>query len=312
MSSPRSTAATSPPASSSGSTGSRSTGYRRAYGANLNDSLLEQMGIDQRILQQMIDEEASLAEADRLGIEATDGELRARIMSLPSFKDENGQVHRRRPIPTAPPHAAAADAARPVRRRSAARPRRHEAACCAHRLDYRDRRRRRRGVSSSQREGEARASCRSARTSSGRESPQRRGDVGAFRGQNKETYRLPEKRKVKYLLIDAQALRARVTVTPQEIQDAYRENQQQYSTPEQVKSQPHPAEDRRGQERRGRAEAGRSAARQGQVGRRLRRFARPTPKTTRTKTRAATSVCSAAVAWSPSSSRRRSRWNRAR
>ena len=42
------------------------------------------------IPQQLIDEEAAVAEAERLGITATDGELRARIPSLPSFQ-ENGK-----------------------------------------------------------------------------------------------------------------------------------------------------------------------------------------------------------------------------
>src|SRR6185503_10664565 len=42
--------------------------YRQSYGANVDDKLLKQLGIDQRIVQQMIQEEASLAEARRIGI----------------------------------------------------------------------------------------------------------------------------------------------------------------------------------------------------------------------------------------------------
>jgi peptidyl-prolyl cis-trans isomerase D len=64
--------------------------YRRAYGGNIDDRLLKQMGIDRRILQQMIDEEAGLAEARRLGISTSDAEVRARILALPAFQ-ENGQ-----------------------------------------------------------------------------------------------------------------------------------------------------------------------------------------------------------------------------
>src|SRR5512134_2456946 len=64
--------------------------YRSAYGANMDERLLKQLGIDQRIVQQMIEEEASLAEARRLGITATDEEVRQRIASLPAFQ-ENGQ-----------------------------------------------------------------------------------------------------------------------------------------------------------------------------------------------------------------------------
>src|SRR3954454_2784556 len=64
--------------------------YRQAYGANVDERLLKQLGIDQRIVQQMIQEEASLAEAGRLGITASDAEVRERILSLPAFQ-ENGQ-----------------------------------------------------------------------------------------------------------------------------------------------------------------------------------------------------------------------------
>ncbi len=64
--------------------------YRRAYGGNIDDRLLKQMGIDRRILQQLIDEEAALAEAHRLGISTSDEEVRARILALPAFQ-ENGQ-----------------------------------------------------------------------------------------------------------------------------------------------------------------------------------------------------------------------------
>src|SRR5712671_4331126 len=64
--------------------------YRQSYGANVDDKLLKQLGIDQRIVQQMIQDEASLAEAKRLGISASDAELRERILALPAFQ-ENGQ-----------------------------------------------------------------------------------------------------------------------------------------------------------------------------------------------------------------------------
>src|SRR3990170_546462 len=64
--------------------------YRQSYGANIDDRLLKQLGIDQRIVQQMIQEEASLAEAKRLGIRASDAEVRERILALPAFQ-ENGQ-----------------------------------------------------------------------------------------------------------------------------------------------------------------------------------------------------------------------------
>src|SRR5215471_4489291 len=48
--------------------------YRSAYGGQMSDQLLKQLGIDQQILQQMVDERAALAEAERVGIQVSDEE----------------------------------------------------------------------------------------------------------------------------------------------------------------------------------------------------------------------------------------------
>jgi peptidyl-prolyl cis-trans isomerase D len=64
--------------------------YRQSYGAQVDERLLKQLGIDQQIVQRMIQDEASLAEAKRLGIGASDAEVRERILALPAFQ-ENGQ-----------------------------------------------------------------------------------------------------------------------------------------------------------------------------------------------------------------------------
>ncbi len=61
-------------------------------------------------------------------------------------------------------------------------------------------------------------------------------DVAAFFEQSKETYRIGERRKVRYLLLDAQAIRNNITVPEQDIQRAYRQNIDQYSQPEQVRA----------------------------------------------------------------------------
>ena len=54
---------------------------------------------------------------------------------------------------------------------------------------------------------------------------------------NPETYRVPEKRRVRYLNIDVGGCcRPRMTVTPQEVEARYNQNNQTYSTPEQVRA----------------------------------------------------------------------------
>ena len=85
--------------------------YRSAYGANMSDQLLKQLGIEQQILQQMVDERAALAEADRLGIQVSDEEVRQRIFAHARLPGERA-LHRRAALPAAAAHAAAADDAR--------------------------------------------------------------------------------------------------------------------------------------------------------------------------------------------------------
>lgn len=64
--------------------------YRNAYGGQMNDQLLKQLGIDRQILQQLIDEESMVAESRKQGITVSDVEIRERILALPGFQ-ENGK-----------------------------------------------------------------------------------------------------------------------------------------------------------------------------------------------------------------------------
>src|SRR5438445_10648440 len=66
--------------------------YRSAYGGNMSEQLLKQLGIEQQILQQMVDEQAALAEADRLGIRSSDEEVRQRIFAMPAFQDNGAFI----------------------------------------------------------------------------------------------------------------------------------------------------------------------------------------------------------------------------
>jgi peptidyl-prolyl cis-trans isomerase D len=62
------------------------TNYRNAYGGQMNDQLLKQLGIDRQILNQLVDEEAMVAESRKQGITVSDAEIRERILALPGFQ----------------------------------------------------------------------------------------------------------------------------------------------------------------------------------------------------------------------------------
>ena len=61
-------------------------------------------------------------------------------------------------------------------------------------------------------------------------------EVASYFDAHKDDFKIPEKRKIRYLLIDVDAMRAKVVVPPADIERAYNSNIEQYSTPEQVRA----------------------------------------------------------------------------
>ena len=208
--------------------------YRTAYGNNMSEQLLKQLGIDQQILQQMVDERAALAEADRLGIDANDEEVRQRIVSFPAFQ-ENGafigeqryqQLLRMQRPPMAPNEFEAN-----VRRQLIIEKLRASLtdwlAVPDKELEQEYRRRNNKvklAVVSFTAD-----TFRSQVTATDAE-------VTSYFGAHSADFKVPEKRKVRYLLIDLDALRAKVVVPSADIERSYNNSIEQYSTPEQVRA----------------------------------------------------------------------------
>ena len=214
--------------------GQQMQAYRSAYGANMDQRLLKQLGIDQRIVQQMIEEEAALAEARRLKISATDEEVRERILSLPAFQ-ENGQfigdARYRQLLNMQVPPMRPDEFEEQVRRGITVE--KLQGAL----TDW---------ISVSDAEVEAEFKRRNEKVKLAvvsiagdtlREGIQvSDAELAAHFESKKDFYRIPEKRKIRYALVDLQAIRQRTPVTEQDVQRSYEDNQQQYSTPEQVRA----------------------------------------------------------------------------
>lgn len=208
--------------------------YRQSYGANVDERLLKQLGIDQRIVQQMVDDEAALIEAGRVGIGASDAEVRERILALPAFQ-ENGQFigdqRYRQLLRMQTPPMRPDEFEDEIRRGIVAEKlqaaltgwmtvsdaevaqefnRRNEKVKLAVIVFPAD-------------------TFRASVTASD-------ADVAKYFEERKAAYRVPEKRKIRFIAIDQEALRAKVSVTGQQIERAYNDNIQQYSTPEQVRA----------------------------------------------------------------------------
>jgi peptidyl-prolyl cis-trans isomerase D len=208
--------------------------YQRAYGDSLNEQLLRQMGIEQQILQQLIDERAAVAEAERLGLRISDQEVAQRIYAMPAFQQDGvfaGERVYERVLQMQRPPLSKAEFEENLRR-----------ALLVDKLraavtDWVT-------VSEADVEREYRNRNEQVKLELAVFSPDRfRGDVTladadleTYYTEHQERYRVPEQRKIRYLLIDTEALRATVDVPPAEIERNYRENIEQYSTPEQVRA----------------------------------------------------------------------------
>src|SRR5688572_15320076 len=64
--------------------------YRSQFGGSVSEQLLQQLGVDQQVLTQMVDEQVAVLEAERHGITVSDDELAQQIFAIPGLQ-ENGQ-----------------------------------------------------------------------------------------------------------------------------------------------------------------------------------------------------------------------------
>ena len=208
--------------------------YRSAYGANMSEQLLKQLGIEQQILQQMVDERAALAEAERLNITASDEEVRQAILTMPAFQENGvfiGDQRYQQLLRMQRPPMTAAEFEDSVRRQLTVQKLR------ASLTDWMS-------VADSELEQEYRhrndkvkLAVVSFTADSFRNQVQvSDADVASYFDAHKNDFKIPEKRKIRYALIDIDAMRAKINVPTADVERAYNNNIEQYSTPEQVRA----------------------------------------------------------------------------
>jgi peptidyl-prolyl cis-trans isomerase D len=208
--------------------------YRSAYGGQMNEQLLKQLGIENQILQQMVDERAALAEADRLGITVSDEEVRRRILATPAFQENGafiGETRYQQLLRMQRPPMTASQFEDNVRRSLAVDKLKSSVTdwLSVADKDLETEYRHRNNKVKLAVVGFTADSFRPQVTATDAE-------IASYFDGHKDAFKIPEKRKVKYFLIDIDALRTKVVVPPAEIEQAYANNSQQYETPEQVRA----------------------------------------------------------------------------
>jgi peptidyl-prolyl cis-trans isomerase D len=208
--------------------------YQRAYGNSVNPDLLRQMGIDQQILRQMLDERAAVQEARRLGLKVSDAEIAQRVRSMPAFQRDGhfaGTEMYRMVLRSQSPPLTTTEFEESLRRSLLVDKLRRALTDWIAVSDA--------AVESEFRRRNEKVKADLVVFSADRFRDQvtlADADVAAYFEKHKEQYRVPEKRKIKYLLIDIEAMKARITVPPGDVERYYRQNIEQYSSPEQVRA----------------------------------------------------------------------------
>jgi peptidyl-prolyl cis-trans isomerase D len=207
---------------------------RQAYGGNFDEKMLQQLGITQRIVSQMVDEAAMVSEAERLGLSVSDSELRERIVRSANFQ-QNGQfvgdVMYREILQMQRPPLRPAEFEDQLRRSLLAEKlqavvtnwiRVSDADVDA---EYRKRNEKVKLDLAVFTASQFRAGIQPTDA-----------ELAAQFAAHPDTYKMPEKRRVRFIAINADALAQKITVTPDEVEAKYKSTIQLYSTPEQVRA----------------------------------------------------------------------------
>src|SRR3954447_21164868 len=208
--------------------------YQRASGSSLNEQFLKQMGIDQQILQQLIDERAAAAEAERLGLSVSDQEVAQRIYAIPAFQQNGqfaGQEVYRQVLQMQRPPLTTNEFEENLRRALLVEKLRSAVTdwISVPETDVEREYRRRNEKAKLDLVVFSADTLRDQVKLSD-------ADLTSYFDQHKEQYRVGEKRKIRYVLADADALKAHIVVPPGDVEKYYRENTQMFSTPEQVRA----------------------------------------------------------------------------
>jgi peptidyl-prolyl cis-trans isomerase D len=208
--------------------------YRNAYGGQINDQLIKQLGIDRQILNQLVDEEAMVAESRKQGFTVSDVEIRERILSLPGFQENGrfvGEQRYRQILQFQNPPMTTTEFENSLRRALQIEKLRNaltgwmsvsDAEVAA---EYRNRNEK---VKLDVVPITADAFLSQVAATDA--------EIAAAFEKSKERYRIGEKRKIKYALLNVDKVRETIQLPEAEIEAFYKQNLAQYQTPAQVRA----------------------------------------------------------------------------
>ena len=208
--------------------------YRSAYGGQIKDQLIKQLGIDRQILNQLVDEEAMVAESRKQGLTVSDVEIRERILALPGFQQNGkfvGEQRYRQILQFSNPPMTTAEFERSPRRALQIEKLRSALTGWMSVSDVEvaaEFRKRNEKVKLDVVPVTAEAFKNQVTVNDA--------EIAAAFEKSKERYRIGEKRKIKYALLNVEQVRQTITVPETEVTAFYQQNITQYQTPAQVRA----------------------------------------------------------------------------
>ena len=208
--------------------------YRRQSSGEVSEEVLRSLGIDRQILQGMIARYAAVAEAERLGLAVSDAEVRHRIVNLPGFQLNGqfiGEARYRQTLQMQRPPMTPAQFEEEVRRDIMFE--RLEAAVtgwiAVSDAEVADEHRRR--------NERVRVQVVAFRGDDYFDEVEADDDEVAARYEEEPlAYEAPEKRQLRFLLVDESAIFESITPAAEEVRQYYDANIAQYTTPGQVRA----------------------------------------------------------------------------
>ena len=210
------------------------TAYQQQYGGSINEQLLRQLGVDQQILQQMVDEQAALAEAERQGIRVSDEELAQQIFSIPALQENGrfiGEARYEQLLLSQNPPMNKGDFEENLRRSMMIDKLRSAVTGWLAVTDT--------DVEREYKTRNEKVKLQVVALTADKFRDKVAvgdADINSYYTAHQAEYRKGEQRKIKYVLVDRDQLRSRITVTPQDVDSYYNSNVQQFQTPEQVRA----------------------------------------------------------------------------
>lgn len=208
--------------------------YRNAYGGQISEQMLRQLGIDQQILQSLVDEQAMVAEARKQNLTVSDVEVRQRILSLPAFMENGqfiGETRYRQLLSMQNPPLTTREFEEQLRQAILAEKLRTSVTGWMSVSDT--------DVAQEFRQRNEKVKLELVPLTADSMKSQvtvNDADLQKRFDANKETYRIGEKRKVKYALLEVEKVRETVQVPDADVEAFYTQNKAQYTTEGRVRA----------------------------------------------------------------------------